>query len=377
MQPVVNYDHKTIQVRRGTTTEWRRYGAICIPAEGEICVEFFQNSDGTRNNNVGMKVGNGANSYKDLPYLITNQNMDDRISNDQIENWDEAYGWGDHSLVGYLTQELDPIFTSSPAATITVQDIANWNDTAADGITDEERQKLNEAHDWGNHAEEGYLTEELDPIFTHSPAAVITEQDIANWDEAASRPELWTEENDGSISRDGRVKVNGHLRANYIFTPLDTGSRDLVAISSGQVLSQKIDPDDAVYQGATEFNRLGVTSQVTAGGKAWFRDTVQAKDFLDAEGNSIINSNGITEEERQKLNEAHDWGDHSQEGYLTEELDPVFTSSPAATIKEEDIDRWNNPPSSGISEVAWADVKDKPVSINNLGTQNIITGGSY
>ena len=87
-QPVVNYDHKTIQVRRGTTTEWRRYGTICIPAEGEICVEFFQNSDGTRNNNVGMKVGNGTGSYKDLPYLITNQNEDDRISDEQINNWD-------------------------------------------------------------------------------------------------------------------------------------------------------------------------------------------------------------------------------------------------------------------------------------------------
>ena len=133
MQPVVNYDHKTIQVRRGTTTEWRRYGTICIPAEGEICVEFFQNSDGTRNNNVGMKVGNGANAYRDLPYLITNQNMDDRISNDQISNWDEAYGWGDHALAGYLTQELDPIFTNSPAATITVQDIAKWNEAAGGG----------------------------------------------------------------------------------------------------------------------------------------------------------------------------------------------------------------------------------------------------
>jgi len=88
MQPVVNYDHKTIQVRRGTTTEWRRYGTICVPAEGEICVEFFQNSDGTRNNNVGMKVGNGTGSYKDLPYLITNQSQDDRISDEQIDNWD-------------------------------------------------------------------------------------------------------------------------------------------------------------------------------------------------------------------------------------------------------------------------------------------------
>lgn len=157
-QPVVNYDHKTIQVRRGSTTEWRRYGGICIPAEGEICVEFFQDAAGRRNGNVGMKVGNGSTNYAGLPYLITNQNMDDRISNDQITNWDEAYSWGDHALAGYLTQELDPIFTSSPAATITVSDIAKWNEAAADGgMTDEERAKLNEAYGWGNHADAGYI----------------------------------------------------------------------------------------------------------------------------------------------------------------------------------------------------------------------------
>jgi hypothetical protein len=157
-QQVVNYDHKTIQVRRGSTSEWRRYGSVCIPAEGEICVEFFQGASGERNGNVGMKVGNGSDAYNVLPYLITNQNMDDRISNDQITNWDEAYSWGDHALAGYLTQELDPIFTSSPAATITIQDIENWNEAAANGgMTDEERAKLNEAHGWGNHAEAGYI----------------------------------------------------------------------------------------------------------------------------------------------------------------------------------------------------------------------------
>ena len=87
-QPVVNYDHKTIQMRRGGTSEWRRYGAVCLPAEGEICIEFFQDASGTRNGNVGIKVGNGTDVFSALPYLITNQNEDDRISDEQIQNWD-------------------------------------------------------------------------------------------------------------------------------------------------------------------------------------------------------------------------------------------------------------------------------------------------
>ena len=119
----------------------------------------FQNADGSRNGGTGIKVGSSSSTYNALPYMITNQNMDDRISNDQITNWDEAYSWGDHALAGYLTQELDPIFTEFPMTTITVQDIAKWNEASADGggMTDAEREMLNEAHGWGNHAEAGYI----------------------------------------------------------------------------------------------------------------------------------------------------------------------------------------------------------------------------
>jgi hypothetical protein len=45
---------------------------------------------------------------------------------------------------------------------------------------------------------------------------------------------------------------------------------------------------------------------------------VKADDYLDSQGNSIINSNGITEEERAKLNEAHGWGNHAEAGYLNQ-----------------------------------------------------------
>ena len=43
----------------------------------------------------------------------------------------------------YLTEETDPLFTASAAAEIEPDDIDNWN----------------EAHDWGDHADEGYITE--------------------------------------------------------------------------------------------------------------------------------------------------------------------------------------------------------------------------
>jgi hypothetical protein len=81
------------------------------------------------------------------------------------------YSWGDHSAAGYLTEytETDPIYTASPASSVTGTKIDNWD----------------EAFGWGNHADGGYLTDytETDPIYTASPASSVTGTKIGNWDE--------------------------------------------------------------------------------------------------------------------------------------------------------------------------------------------------
>ena len=68
-------------------------------------------------------------------------------------NWNTAFGWGDHSVEGYLTSftETDPTVASHIKA-ITTTNISNWGS----------------AYTWGNHALAGYLTSftETDPIWT-------------------------------------------------------------------------------------------------------------------------------------------------------------------------------------------------------------------
>jgi hypothetical protein len=61
--------------------------------------------------------------------------------------WNTAYGWGDHGAVGYLTTETDPVYSGDPAAGISSGQITNW-DTA---------------YGWGDHGAVGYLTSEIDP----------------------------------------------------------------------------------------------------------------------------------------------------------------------------------------------------------------------
>lgn len=55
-------------------------------------------------------------------------------------NWDTAYSWGDHSLVGYLTAETDPVFIGHEAFNITPTSTTQWNT----------------AYGWGDHSVAGY-----------------------------------------------------------------------------------------------------------------------------------------------------------------------------------------------------------------------------
>ncbi len=85
-------------------------------------------------------------------------------------------------LQEYLTGETDPLFTGSPASGIEADDIDNWD----------------EAHGWGDHAAEDYLTEEADPVFTawdRSTGIEITESQISDLQQ------YLTEETDPSVPK--------------------------------------------------------------------------------------------------------------------------------------------------------------------------------
>lgn len=72
------------------------------------------------------------------------------ITETDVSNWNTAYGWGDHSSVGYVTSstETDPKFSTSTAASITATNVSNWNS----------------AYGWGNHANSGYVKNNAVPL---------------------------------------------------------------------------------------------------------------------------------------------------------------------------------------------------------------------
>lgn len=78
--------------------------------------------------------------------MYTNLDVQSTISAAQGNSvqWSEAYSWGNHSSVGYLTgfTETDPTVPAHVKA-ITTTNISNWNT----------------AYSWGNHASQGYATQ--------------------------------------------------------------------------------------------------------------------------------------------------------------------------------------------------------------------------
>ena len=92
--------------------------------------------------------------------------------------------------VGYITgyTETDPVFSASPAAGITSQDITDWNNKSDfsgdyEDLTNKPNIPTNTS-DLNNDS--GFITSESDPVFSASPAAGITAQDISNWNNIKS-----------------------------------------------------------------------------------------------------------------------------------------------------------------------------------------------
>ena len=80
------------------------------------------------------------------------------IQSSNISNWDTAYGWGNHASAGYLTSEtshsdvvVDGDFTSAGL-------MSRGGSSGTYSIVTDNSNNWNTAYGWGNHASAGYLT---------------------------------------------------------------------------------------------------------------------------------------------------------------------------------------------------------------------------
>ena len=116
------------------------------------------------------------------------------VTDAKVGQWDTAYGWGDHSTVGYLTSytETDPVYTASTWYS-TTNNATNW-DTA---------------YGWGDHSTAGYVSTTSDETISGSKRGTVVD-------------------NTASLSFDMNAGNN------FKTTPTATGAITFTNITSGQ-----------------------------------------------------------------------------------------------------------------------------------------------
>lgn len=131
------------------------------------------------------------------------------ITQTSLNSWNNAYGWGNHALAGYISNyyESDPIWTVASANYYTKTNMQNagtaqlhFNNLTntpitlsgygitdgmttshpANAITNININNWNTAFGWGNHANAGYLTNftESDPVWTSVSSNYFTKNNL-------------------------------------------------------------------------------------------------------------------------------------------------------------------------------------------------------
>ena len=245
------------------------------------------------------------------------------------DQWNTAYGWGDHSAAGYLSAftETDPVFTAHVANGITAAQITSWDTAASATETDSivgAVTGLVKADGNGNisaaTAGTDYIATESDPVFTAHAASNVTAAYIAAWNNAAAIVDTSGGLNlTASITIDNTTFVdsNGNITCGTIDA---TGDIE----TAGKVLAGSGDSDD--------WNTAFGWGDHSAAG------------YLTTETDPVFTAHaasGVTSAKITNWDTAYGWGDHSAAGYLTTESDPVFTAHAASGVTATKITNWD------------------------------------
>jgi hypothetical protein len=280
-------------------------------------------------------------------------------------NWNTAFGWGDHSVAGYLTSETDSQTLSYVDAT-GILTISGGN-TANLGITATNKANWNTAYSWGDHAGIYDLLGH-----THSASEVTS----GSFSSARIR---------GIGVTDTRaVNDNPSAYANAAYfdfktrTAVDTPDGDCTYIGLFTISPWSGDSGDEDYQIAFS-NTAGVPEPsiragLDAGWNSWNRMWTESDISL-----SDV-ALGVT---------ANSWGDHSVAGYLTSETDSqtlsyvdstgILTISGGNTadlgVTTTDKSNWDT--AFGWGDHASAGHTSRTLTLANLGYTGTTDANTY
>ncbi len=203
--------------------------------------------------------------------------------------------------------ESDPAWKASPSYGISQNNIANWNN----------------AFSWGNHADAGYLKgyNENDPLWKASPSYGITQSHIANWEAAFAH----SNKNTGSVHGSSTTGSNLlrladpsairflRINADNSVSTLDASNfRSAIGAGSGEGTITSITTGNGITGGPiTSMGTLGLTGQALAlhnlntnGFIVRTAPDLVATRSISTSGNgiSISNGDGVTGDPTLSLN---------------------------------------------------------------------------
>jgi hypothetical protein len=243
------------------------------------------------------KAGNGFSGvYNDLTgkpnlgiYLtsetdpVFGASVAKNITAGNVSNWNTAYGWGNHSLAGYLTTQIshadvlvDGDFTVNGLMRRTAAGVYS---TVTDNSTN-----WNTAYSWGNHALSGYLTSQIshadvvvdgdfasNGLMSRTAAGVygIVTDNSANWNTAYS----WGNHALGTYLADSDFPANGIMRrtaAGVYSTVTDNSTNWNTAYSWGNhALGTYLADSDFPANGIMKRTAAGVYTTITDNTAEW------------------------------------------------------------------------------------------------------------
>lgn len=359
-----------------STAGWTKIGDTTIDLSGYVTTEMLNDTledyrTSSEIEEMELVIAGALNDLNErLVYIeesvfpaVSNQlyNVENSIS-----SLDSRVSTLETNASSYLTSESDPVFSASPASSITNANISSWNakqnalvydsvptanssnmvksgDLYTVIVENEEvtAAALNNLDGRVQTLESNTLTSESDPVYSASVAATITASDISSWNakqDALVYDSVPTENSDNLVKSGALYSVITHNE--YVVATAINDLNDRVEVLESSPVSA-----------------------VTASDIANWNSTASAL-------SNYVTTSDYDDDQEVIATAMNDLNDRVRDLEESTESDPVFMSSVAASITASDIANWNSMTSSLSNYVTISDLEDDEYviaqTLNNL-----------
>ena len=347
-----------------STAGWTKIGDTTIDLAGYVTTEMLNDTledyrTSSEIEEMELVIAGALNDLNErLVYIeesvfpdVSNQLYD---VNSSISSLDSRVSTLETNASSYLTSESDPVFSASPASSITNANISSWNAKqnalVYDSVPTANSSNMVKSGDLYTviveneevtaaalinldgrvqTLESNTLTSESDPVYSASVAATITASDISSWNakqDALVYDSVPTENSDNLVKSGALYSVITHNE--YVVATAINDLNDRVEVLESSPVSA-----------------------VTASDIANWNSTASAL-------SNYVTTSDYDDDQEVIATAMNDLNDRVRDLEESTESDPVFMSSVAASITASDISNWNSTASALSNYVTVSDLVD-------------------